>query len=131
MNYFDLIMSMLRNGANQADLIGCIEACKDEIRALQVNEAQLLNLLGKKSSACVPDHIVVLTATLASAAMKDYLPEAMLVCTAYLRNDPDLLNALHRQEPQVTICEDEDAECPIPTVNPAPRKKYSRKSEKV
>ena len=130
MTYFNLLMNMLRFGADTDELVNCIRACQEEIAAM-ADGVSTVALHGRKASVEAPDSLVSIVAALGAAAMRDHLPEVMLACTAYLRHDPDLLNALHKQEPQVTICEDVDAECPIPTVEPAPRRKYSKKSEKA
>ena len=115
MRMFDLFVRMLREGANMDEIDFVVSEMKLEIAEMKIAENSFVRLIGRKSSAEVLEPVLVIAATLQSFAMQEKLPELLIAITAYLRQEPELLDAL--------MVPMEPMECPVPKVKAGrPRK---------
>lgn len=94
MNYFDLFVKMLRDGANMEETDAVVSAMKEEILKLDIDPNCFVRLIGRKSSVEVFDYVITIAATLQSFGCNEKLPELMIAISAYMRRDPSLLDAL-------------------------------------
>lgn len=101
LSYFPMAIQIFHRKPGLEDIQRLLAGCRDEIGHLPQTLAGTIRLLGGRETAEVPQIVLQLLVGLSSADVKGVLPQETMLLTAYLRQDPsilDLIQAMYEPE---------------------------------